>query len=63
MKAPKDYASAQRELRDILEKLRGAEVDVDALGATVKRAKELIEWSQTRLRQTQEEIDTLFSEQ
>ncbi|MGQ0644681.1 MAG: exodeoxyribonuclease VII small subunit [Elusimicrobiota bacterium] len=50
------YAAAYEELQKILEALEQGEVDVDDLSAKVKRAAELIEFCQKRLKETELEV-------
>jgi exodeoxyribonuclease VII small subunit len=51
-----DYASAYGELQDILQAMEGGEIDVDDLSAKVKRAAELIEFCQGRLKEAEVEV-------
>ena len=63
MSAPKDYASAQTELEELLSSLQQPSVEIDSLTEKVARAKELLEWSKQKLRSTEAAIDQLLSEQ
>jgi len=62
MSAPKDYASAQVELEELLASLQQPAVEIDSLSEKVARAKELLEWSKQRLRSTEESIEQLLSD-
>lgn len=61
-KTPVSYAAAQEELQRILEQLQQPDASLDALRDQVARAKELIDWSRTRLRETELEVDKLLAE-
>lgn len=50
------YAAAYEELQQILAGLEQGEIDVDELSAKVKRAAELIEFCQKRLKETEVEV-------
>ncbi len=50
------YAQAYDELQKILEAMDQGEVDVDELSEKVKRAAELIEFCQKRLRDTELQV-------
>jgi len=56
MSAPKDYASAQAELEELLASLQQPSVAIDSLTEKVARAKELLEWSKQKLRSTEASI-------
>ncbi len=60
--APESYAAAQDELQEILEQLQRPDSSLDDLTARVQRAKALINWSRTRLRATEIEVDQLLAE-
>ena len=51
-----NYAESYGELKDLLEELEQGEIDVDELSAKVKRAAELIEFCQKRLKETEVEV-------
>lgn len=63
MSAPKDYASAQAELQELLAALQQPSVEIDSLTEKVARAKELLEWCKEKLRTTETTIDELLSPQ
>jgi exodeoxyribonuclease VII small subunit len=51
-----NYSEAYEELRETLDALEQGEVDIDELSAKVKRAAELIEFCQKRLKETELEV-------
>ncbi len=55
-KKSEGYAPAYEELQKILEALDQGEVDVDDLSEKVKRAAELIEFCQKRLKDTELQV-------
>ncbi len=55
-KKSEGYATAYEELQKILEALDQGEVDVDELSEKVKRAAELIEFCQKRLKDTELQV-------
>ncbi|MBK8574714.1 MAG: exodeoxyribonuclease VII small subunit [Elusimicrobia bacterium] len=55
-KKSEGYAQAYEELQKILEAMDQGEVDVDELSEKVKRAAELIEFCQKRLRDTELQV-------
>ena len=59
---PKSYAAAQEELEDILASLQSPEAPIDELAAAVRRAKELIQWLRTALRETEAEVESLLED-
>jgi exodeoxyribonuclease VII small subunit len=56
------YAEALAELEQILAELEGDTVDVDRLGAQVKRAAELIRLCRTRINGARLEIETVVAD-
>ena len=56
------YEEARKELEDILEQLQNKVITIDDLTAKTKRAKELVQFCQEKLRTTQEELDSLLEE-
>jgi exodeoxyribonuclease VII small subunit len=50
------YAAAFDELQKILQRLESGDIDVDELTAQVKRAAELIDLCQKRLKETEVEV-------
>ena len=61
-KAPKDltYEAAFNELREIAAAIENEAVTVDVLASNVKRASELIQYCQTKLRSTETEINSII---
>jgi exodeoxyribonuclease VII small subunit len=55
-KKSEGYASAYEELQKILEALDQGDVDVDELSEKVKRAADLIEFCQKRLKDTELQV-------
>ncbi|GEM_PF-74323 len=51
-----NYSSSYEELQQILQALEQGEIDVDELSVKVKRAAELIEFCQSRLKETEVEV-------
>lgn len=54
------YTDALQELQSIVAELQSESVDIDALSEKVKRAAELIQFCQQKLRTTETEISNLF---
>ena len=59
---PKSYAAAQEELEDILAQLQTPDAPLDELTTRVRRARELITWLRTTLRDTEAEVEGLLGE-
>jgi exodeoxyribonuclease VII small subunit len=61
-KAPKDltYEAAFNELKEIAAAIENEAVTVDVLASKVKRASELIQYCQTKLRSTETEINSII---
>jgi len=61
-KAPKDltYDVAFNELKEIAAAIENEAVTVDILASKVKRASELIQFCQTKLRSTETEINSII---
>lgn len=57
------YSKAMRELGEIESILTEGSVDLSQLELLVKRAQELLEYCQTKLRSTEEELDKLWQDQ
>ena len=55
-----NYKSAIEELESIVQKIEGAENDLDEVQTLVQRATELIEFCQGKLHDTQQELDKAF---
>ena len=56
------YAAAMAELADILHELDGDEVDVDVLGARVRRAAELLRLCRDRIGSARFEVEQVVAE-
>jgi len=56
------YAAALAELDDILRELDGDEVDVDVLGARVRRAAELLRICRSRIASARFEVEQVVAE-
>lgn len=56
------YKEAMQEVEDILKKLNNEELDVDQLGAQVKRAGELIALCKEKLRKAESDVAKVISE-
>jgi exodeoxyribonuclease VII small subunit len=57
------YLQALTETEAILSEIEAQEVDIDTLAEKVRRASELIAFCRARLRQTQDDVDKVFTEQ
>jgi exodeoxyribonuclease VII small subunit len=56
------YDEALAELRNILRELQEGQTGLEALGAKVKRAAELVQFCKEKLRSIEEEVENLLSE-
>jgi len=56
------YESAYRELEKIYQDINNEEVSIDELATKVKRASVLISFCQTKLRNTENEINGIIDE-
>ncbi len=56
------FNKAVEELENILDQIESGELDVDELSGKVKRASELLRLCQSKLRDTEEEIDKIIDE-
>ncbi|MCF8223460.1 MAG: exodeoxyribonuclease VII small subunit [Bacteroidales bacterium] len=54
------FNKAVEELENILEEIESGEMDVDELAGKVKRASELLKLCQSKLRDTEKEIDGII---
>ena len=68
-KKPNDMAKTEfsfnvsmAEIEEILQTIEDGEPDIDKLTAKVKRASELIKLCQKKLRETEKEIETVFTD-
>lgn len=57
------YEKALQELQDIVARIEANTVGIDDLAPQMKRAADLIEFCQNKLRTTESEIGTLFGEE
>jgi exodeoxyribonuclease VII small subunit len=55
------YEAAKSELTAISKEIESEEISVDQLAAKVKRASELIEFCQARLKNTEAEVSRIIS--
>lgn len=60
---PLTYASAYAELERILSEIQNEEINLDEMTRAIKRARELILFCQTRLRNLETEVAEIFSEE
>ena len=58
----KSYQSAMEELQTIVAQLEANAIGIDELSEKVKRAAELVQFCQEKLRTTEKEMDNLFEE-
>ena len=56
------YETALEELRAIVAELEANAIGIDDLSAKVKRAAELVDFCQQKLRSTQEDVKALFGD-
>ncbi len=56
------YKSAMEELQTIVAQLEANAIGIDELSEQVKRAAELVQFCQEKLRTTEKEMDNLFEE-
>lgn len=56
------FNKAVEELEQILDQIESGDLDVDELTGKVKRASELLRLCQSKLRDTEEEIDKIIEE-
>mgnify|MGYP002664165802 CR=1 FL=1 len=54
------YNDALEELKGILQRLEGQEVNIDQIATDVKRSSELIKFCKEKLRKTEEEVDAIL---
>jgi len=63
MKKIASYEKAYEELESILEDLVADEVSVDELSKKIKRAKELVGYCKTKLRDVESDIQSVITEE
>ena len=56
------FNDAVVEIEKILRKIESGDLDIDKLAVEVKRASELIKQCQKKLRNTEEEINSIFKD-
>jgi len=57
-----NYQSAMEELQTIVTQLEANAIGIDELSEKIKRAAELVQFCQKKLRTTEKEMDNLFDE-
>ncbi len=57
------YEKAMRELEDIASKMENDELDIDEIGAQLKRAQQLIKLCKDKLTKTDKEIKAILEEE
>ena len=62
MKEPENYNTAYEELKKITEEIERESVSVDVLSEKVKRASYLIEYCQSKLRVTEQEVFNIIKQ-
>ena len=60
METPLTYESAYAELQEIVTALENETISVDELAIKVKRATQLVEFCQQKLRSTEAELDKII---
>ena len=56
------YEEAIRQIEDIVERLENDEMDIDSLGAELKKAQKLIKLCKDKLTKTEEEVKKTLEE-
>ena len=56
------FNNSMAEIEEILKTIEDGDPDIDKLAVKVKRASELIKLCQKKLRETEEEIETVFKD-
>ncbi|MBE0668096.1 MAG: exodeoxyribonuclease VII small subunit [Bacteroidales bacterium] len=56
------FNEAVRDIEEILKRIEDGEPDIDQLSANVKKAAELIKICRTKLRETEEKIDSILKD-
>jgi exodeoxyribonuclease VII small subunit len=62
METPLTYEAAYQELKKISQEIESESVSVDVLAEKVKRASFLIQYCQTKLKATEEEVNNIISQ-
>ena len=56
------YEETIRQIEDIVERLENDEMDIDSLGAELKKAQKLIKLCKDKLTKTEEEVKKILEE-
>lgn len=56
------YSAAFEELKVILARLEGQDVDIDQIAVDVKRSSELIKFCKEKLRRTEGEVESILKD-
>ncbi len=56
------FNEAVRDIEEILKRIEDGEPEIDQLSANVKKAAELIKICRTKLRETEEKIDSILKD-
>ncbi len=56
------YSAALEELKVILARLEGQDVDIDQIAVDVKRSSELIKFCKEKLRRTEGEVESILKD-
>lgn len=62
MAKKQSFDKAYEELQSIVEKLQNDDSSIDNLSTQLKKAKELVSFCKTRLREIEEDIDEIYDE-
>lgn len=62
MEIPLSYEAAYNELKKIAQEIESESVSVDVLAEKVKRASFLIQYCQTKLKSTEEEVNNILGQ-
>ena len=60
-KAKFSYDKSYNELQEIIEAINGGDISIDGLQDKVKKARELLEGCQAKLRATEKEIEKIIA--
>jgi exodeoxyribonuclease VII small subunit len=56
------YSLALAELKSILARLEGQDVDIDQIASDVKRSAELVKYCKEKLKNTENEVDAILKD-
>lgn len=62
MSKKQSYDEALEELQNIVSEIESEEIGVDELSKKVKRAAELLKFCQSKLRQTEQDVNDILSQ-